>query len=227
MQLPSEAPLMTLPNAILFPDAMLPLYIFEPRYRKMLSDALHSNRMFTVALQKPGRRRETPCAVAGLGLIRASVAGRDGSSHLILQGLARVELKETVRYRPYRVQRIRALETTRADSVVVDALAAKVVELVAQRLEQGSGLVRPVISKLEPPGTESSSSPVFTMQQVIEHLMKFDNADRLADLVSCTLLTRTLQRQVILESANLEDRLKHLVHFLLDDIRRHGKKTKK
>src|SRR5215475_891826 len=150
MKLPRETPVMTLPNATLFPQALLPLYIFEPRYRQMLSDALHSNRMFTVAMQKPGRKRESPCPVGGLGLIRASVAGKDGTSHLILQGLARVELVEAVRYKPYRVQRIRALETTEADSVAVDALGAKVGELVSQRLEQGSAVPVHVLSKIEP-----------------------------------------------------------------------------
>ena len=39
MLLPAEVPVMTLNQAILFPQAMLPLYIFEPRYRKMLKDA--------------------------------------------------------------------------------------------------------------------------------------------------------------------------------------------
>src|SRR3982751_340434 len=109
MTLPDEVPIMTLPNATLFPQALLPLYIFEPRYRQMLADALHSNRMFLVAMQRPGSTRESPSPVAGLGLIRVSVGHRDGTSHLILQGLARVQLAEAVRYKPYRVQRIRAL----------------------------------------------------------------------------------------------------------------------
>src|SRR5512140_3294635 len=108
MKIPREVPVMTLPNATLFPQALLPLYIFEPRYRQMLSDALHSTRMFSVAMQKPGTSREAPSPVAGLGLIRVSVVHRDGTSHLILQVLTRVELEETVRYKPYRVQKIRA-----------------------------------------------------------------------------------------------------------------------
>src|SRR5512140_3675702 len=110
MKIPREVPVMTLPNATLFPQALLPLYIFEPRYRQMLADALHSTRVFSVAMQKPGSTRESPSPVAGLGLIRVSVGHRDGTSHLVLQGLARVELQETVRYKPYRVQRIRLLE---------------------------------------------------------------------------------------------------------------------
>src|SRR5690242_10614936 len=114
MQLPSEIPVMVLPDAILFPQAMLPLYIFEPRYRRMLSDVLDSHRMFSVALQKPGRRA-TPSPVAGLGLVRASVGNRDGTSHLVLQGIARVRLAEPVRYKPYRVQKMKPLETTAGD----------------------------------------------------------------------------------------------------------------
>src|SRR5215813_9968249 len=125
MKIPPEVPVMTLPNATLFPQAFLPLYIFEPRYRQMLSDALHSNRMFAVAMQKPGHTRETPLPVAGLGLIRVSVGHRDGTSHLILQGLTRVGLEEAVKYKPYRVHRIRSLQTPPCDSVAADALLTR------------------------------------------------------------------------------------------------------
>src|SRR5215469_17046125 len=143
MKMPREIPVMTLPNATLFSQALLPLYIFEPRYRKMLADALHTNRMFSVAMQRPGTTRESPSSVAGLGLIRVSVGHRDGTSHLILQGLARVELKEAVRYKPYRVQRIRTIETPPCDNVKVDALLAKVRELLEEWVDLGLPLPPP------------------------------------------------------------------------------------
>ena len=189
MEVPNEIPVMVLPNAILFPQAMLPLYIFEPRYRQMLSDVLDSHRMFSVALRKPGRTRETPSPVAGLGLVRASVGNRDGTSHLVLQGIARVRLAQPVRYKPYRVQKIAPLETTSSDSVVVDALAAKVLELVAIRLEQGFELPVHVLKQLS--RTESAlspDSPMFSLKQVIQYLVSLENPDQLADLISCTLI---------------------------------------
>jgi Lon protease-like protein len=218
---------MVLPNAILFPQAMLPLYIFEPRYRRMLSDVLDSHRMFSVALQKPGRTRETPSAVAGLGLVRASVGNRDGTSQLVLQGLARVRLAEPVRYKPYRVQKIAPLETTASDSVVVDALAAKALELVAVRLEQGFELPVHILRQLSQGETTlSSDSPMFSLKQVIQYLVTLENPDQLADLISCTLLPGAKERQVILETANLEERLKHLIRFLLVEIEKHQKKSK-
>ena len=135
--LPAELPVMVLPDCHLFPGCLLPLYIFEARYRKMLADTLKTERMFSVALQKPGRSRETPCLVAGLGLIRVSVDHEDGTSHLILQGITRVELRETVQYKPYRIHNIRPLQPETTDSVVIDALLAKVHELVRNRIEIG------------------------------------------------------------------------------------------
>lgn len=221
MQLPSEVPVMVLPNAILFPQAMLPLYIFEPRYRQMLADVLDSHRMFSVALQKSGRSRQTPFPVAGLGLVRASVGNRDGTSHLVLQGIVRVQLAEAVQYKPYRVQRIRPLETVSTDRVIIDALAAKVLELVAIRLEQGSELPVHVLRQLSnAPETGDSESSVFSLKQILQHLVSLENPDQLADLISCALLPGARERQVILETANLEERLKHLIHFLLVEIER-------
>src|SRR5207237_10012705 len=156
MKIPLEVPVMTLPNALLFPQSLLPLYIFEPRYRHMLADALHSNRMFSVAMQRPGSTRETPSPVAGLGLIRVSVGHRDGTSHLILQGIARVELEQAVRYKPYRIQRIRPLETPPCDNVKVDALVAKVRELLEERIQLGLPFPFPVMS---PEKSKSAQTP--------------------------------------------------------------------
>src|SRR5688572_27889768 len=137
MDLPDAVPVMTLPSATLFPQALLPLYIFEPRYRQMLADMLKTNRMFSVAMQKPGRQRESPCLVAGLGLIRVSVGHNDGTSHLILQGLARVELTGIVRTRPYRVASIRPLHPLPNDAVIIDGLVTKVHKLVEDRIRLG------------------------------------------------------------------------------------------
>ena len=53
MEIPNAVPVMTLPTATLFPQALLPLYIFEPRYRQMLTDTLKAGRMFSVAMQRP------------------------------------------------------------------------------------------------------------------------------------------------------------------------------
>ena len=75
IEIPEEVPVMTLSSTVLFPQAVMPLFIFEPRYKKMLSDVLAQNRIFAVATiderTKDTTDTETPYPIAGIGLIRA------------------------------------------------------------------------------------------------------------------------------------------------------------
>jgi ATP-dependent Lon protease len=205
MEIPNEAPVMTLPRATLFPRALLPLHIFEPRYRRMLQESLHSHRMMIVAMRKAGASREIPCSIAGLGVVRVCVQNADGSSHLILEGVSRVELVETVRHRPFRVSRIRALQTPSRDIVAIDALMAKVRDLVSERIRQ------------ELPTMKTVSKTV-SVKEVIESLERLNDPDRVADMVTWSLLRGAEERQTILETIEIEARLRHLIHFLMAEI---------
>jgi ATP-dependent Lon protease len=111
--LPDEIPVMTLPDMAFFPQALLPLHIFEPRYRAMLKEVLATNRlMAVVGLDgRAGRGVEAPCRVAGVGIIRACQANDDGTSNLLLQGLCRAAVEGIVGEEPFRRIRIRALSS--------------------------------------------------------------------------------------------------------------------
>lgn len=112
--LPDEVPVMTLPNTAFFPQALMPLHIFEPRYREMLRDVLTSNRLFAVAgldvgqMHMPGAF-EPPHRIATVGIVRACQKNDNGTSNLLLQGLCRVEIVGIVSDEPYRRIRVRAL----------------------------------------------------------------------------------------------------------------------
>lgn len=112
--LPDEVPVMTLPNLAFFPQALLPLHIFEPRYRAMLREVLASNRLFSVA-GLDARRADDPTAfepphrIATVGIIRACQKNDNGTANLLLQGLCRVEFLEILAEEPFRRARIRAL----------------------------------------------------------------------------------------------------------------------
>lgn len=223
MEIPNEVAVMTLPSATLFPQALLPLYIFEPRYRKMLADALQSHRMFCVAMQKQGRVRETPSSVAGLGLIRVSVDNPDGTSHLILQGLTRVQLVEAVQYKPYRIHKVSPLAPSKEDTVAIDALLEKVRELVVERIQMGFNLPFPMPGGGEAGGGKDKASAM-SVKEVLKYLDDLKDPDQLADLVSCALIPGATERQVILETVEIEPRLKSLIHFLLAEIKQNKKK---
>jgi ATP-dependent Lon protease len=173
--------------------------------------------MFAVAMQRPGSTRESPVLVAGLGLIRVAMGHRDGTSHLILQGLARVELEQAVRYKPYRIQRIRPLQTPPCDNVTVDALIAKVRELLVERIELGLTLPLPTASLVKA-GSDPAPS-VSSPKEIMEYLDSFKNLDHAVDLVSRAVLPGAVERQAILETVDMEARLRRLIYFLLAEIR--------
>ena len=222
MQLPSDVPVMTLPNATLFPGALLPLYIFEPRYRQMLDRALNTHRMLAVAMKKPGRTRETPCAMAGLGLIRVAVTQKAGTSYLILQGLVRARLDRVVSYRPFRIHRYRALLDTPASGPDIKALTRQVQYLARKRLNHGIAKTEtpplPELPLQEQNGLESLAA--FSLEHFLKYLTQLKDPGQVADLVSCTMLSEAAERQTVLETVDPEARLRHVIRFLLAEIRR-------
>src|SRR5262249_52497539 len=152
----------------------------------------------------------SPSPIAGLGLIRVSVRHKDGTSHLILQGLARVELEAVAQYKPYRVQQIRPLESPPIDSVKVDALMTQLRGLLQQRIKL----------RLPFPGEEKTglgASP-FSPKQILGYLDSIADPEQTADLVSCAVLSGAAERQAILETLDVELRLKRLISFLVTEM---------
>lgn len=223
MQLPGEVPVIVLPNVTLFPQALLPLYICERRQKLMLVDALETHRVLCVAMQRPESTREAPATVGGLGLIRVAVRHNDGTAHVMLQGLARVAVLGRVYGRPYRVHRIQPLPQIPANELVVEALIAKVRELVQERLNLG--LPFPLLTETGITTTGLQKLPESLAQELMKYLNQVDNPELVVDLVSCSMLRGPEARQRILETVDLETRLRYLVRFLKAEIK-HEQKTK-
>jgi Lon protease-like protein len=190
MELPEEVGIMTLPNAILFPQALLPLYIFEPRYRTMLKESLENQRMFAVALQRSSTSTSlVPNRIAGVGLIRACVDKPDGSSNLILQGVSRVRFTGLVQEKPFYVGRIQVLETEESDALEVEALSVKVLELIGTMHDAG---------QIQADG-------------ILKFLRDIEDYDALADIVTYSFVDNLLSKQEILETLNLRQRLQKVI----------------
>lgn len=216
MELPKSLGVMILPSVNLFPHAILPLFIFEARYRRMLQDALASHRLFCVAMQQPDVDEERPAPVAGVGLIRASVENPDGTSNMILQGVARVALGRVMRRRPYRVHSMKPLAPVPADTDRVGALTRTVRDLVGRRFEQGL----PAPLKFLGESAAVAGAEADPAGHILRSLGDIRDASVLADLVSCTLLSDPRQRQVLLETVDVETRLEYLIAFLRGEIDR-------
>src|SRR4051812_36509625 len=153
---------MVLPEAHLFPNALLPLYIFEPRYRQMLAWSLEQHRMFCIAPMKPGISEARSIAdfhhTVGLGLVRACVGRDDGTSHLVLQGLARVRIIGFLQDAPFRIAEMRELPSKPTDPQESEELTAQLLEVCT--LLRASGATVPEaldkqLAQIEDPATLS------------------------------------------------------------------------
>ena len=112
LPLPEKMPVMAPRGVTLFPNALVPLYIFEPRYRAMLASVLAGDRIFAVGMVRPDTGEENIFPVAGAGLVRACVEQPDGTSQLILQGVGRVRFDTFAQTEPFLIGHTSPVETT-------------------------------------------------------------------------------------------------------------------
>ncbi|MBI5690998.1 MAG: LON peptidase substrate-binding domain-containing protein [Verrucomicrobia bacterium] len=200
--LPDEVPVMTLPEAALFPQALMPLHIFEPRYRHMLRDVLASNRLLAVAGLDRGRLGESgnpepPYRIATVGMVRACQKNGNGTSNLLLQGLTRVEILAITRDEPYRSVRVRALVSEGgADAARNQELRRRLARLIGIKLRLQTGAV----------------------DEIATFLKTVEDPETFSDIAAFSLCEDSGLKQRLLETLDVGRRLELLADQLLTDI---------
>jgi len=187
-ELPATLPVMVLPGVTLFPNALLPLHIFETRYRLMLEEALGDCRMLAMAMPRDKEEREVEL-IAGAGLVRACIRNEDGTSNLILQGVSRVRFTGWEQTEPFRIARIEPVESREGDQNGIESRVTQLHALCARFKEQG----------IELPS------------QFEAYLNQITNIGVITDLVASTLVADSRVRQMLLEEVEIPRRLEKLL----------------
>lgn len=95
-QLPDILPIFPLPNVVLMPNASLPLFIFEERYKQMVQDCIAGDRYLSVALMRKGWEQESgtprPYPVAGFGRIVHAARLPNDCMDIVIQGIGRIRM---------------------------------------------------------------------------------------------------------------------------------------
>ena len=121
-------PIFPLPQTVLFPGALLPLHVFEPRYRTMVKDCLATHKVMAIALIRETGERDRhghPAleTVAGLGTIIDHAELPDGRYNILLRGRARARIEELPFIPPYRRARATLLQATAGEPAASDLAA--------------------------------------------------------------------------------------------------------
>ena len=186
-KLPNQLPAIVLPHCTFLPHGLLPLYIFEERYRIMLRHALEHERLFCVAMarEKNGVECGDVVRVATAGMIRACVRNPDGTSHLLLQGMRRVRFTHWHDEVEFPMADVDWIETKVQDPDKCRVDAATMVK-VACKLSETHGTL---------------------CQQLREHLQSLPDPEPIVDIVAYNFIRCPSTLQEIVECPVLDQRI--------------------
>jgi Lon protease-like protein len=194
-------PIFPLPDLTFFPRTLLPLHIFEARYRAMVTDCLARDKRLAVVGLKPGYEatydgKPPVYEVTGVGRIVQWERLATGRYNLLLRGERRARIdRELPADTLYRMVAATPLEETGAEGPAVQALAGRV-----------KARCRQILTAVGRSGAE--------LQQTLEAL---SDPGELGDQVASALVPTPATRQALLEELHVERRLERLA-VALDDL---------
>jgi Lon protease-like protein len=192
--LPPSIPLFPLPNVVLFPNVFLPLHIFEPRYRRMVGDALSGDRIVGMVLLRPGweadyEGRPTVYPIGCAGLITHAEPLADGRYNIVLRGLQKFRIREEGDHNGYRFAEIETLMEDVSD-----------VERAAVRTERRR-LEALLVPQPEGRGNDAKVPPSMPDEDLVNALAQY-------------LELEPVEKQALLEREGLLARCRSLIELL-------------
>lgn len=197
IEIPSFLPIMTLSKTVFFPQSILPLHIFEERYKRMLSDILATDRLFAVACQDDEEvaddDHEMPCTMATVGVIRAAHENADGTSNLVVQGVCRVKILSFTDTAPYPTIQAEPQKTDiGSDPVEIQLLKTEISHLLNTESNLTNGVP----------------------DEFMEFLASLDDPEAFIDLTTFATCQCCRTKQRILETLALDQRYRTFLGYL-------------
>jgi len=196
--IPSELPILPLTNILIFPYVVAPIIISDERRIAVVNEALSERKMlglFVIQTKPTEESAGETFKLYNIGtaaFILKMFRYPDGSVGLMVQGLSRIRLESITQVEPVLKGKIRIIPEPVADSIKIKALVREVTETFQQ------------IVALSP----------FLPDELGQAVTSIENPGRLADLIVSNLKIDITERQSILETLDVEDRLIKLLTYL-------------
>ena len=200
-------PMFPLPNVVLLPGTLLPLHIFEQRYRDMTRDAIAGSKLLVMARLEPDKEpddmgRPAIFPTIGVGRIVASNELDDGRYNILVRGLLRARIAdEPLSPHLYRIVEVEPIDDSRRDGEeILSAARQKLIGLcdeLADAMDGSGDKLRELVRSASQPG-------------------------ECADLVSSALVTDPDDRQSLLEMSSPLDRLESTMRHVATVLTRLG-----
>lgn len=197
-------PLFPLPGTVLMPGSLLPLHVFEPRYRALVADCLRDRLPLSVCQIRPDAEGEGApplLSYAGVGVIGAHHALADGRYNILVQPVGRVRfLGERASDRSYRFAEAELLDDDPVDTAVLagegERVRALFAPLVSRMGKSGEGVARALVSLPAERVPEALASVVVRSAEARQRYLAEPNPLRRAGFVQEAVLTLLAERAV-------------------------------
>jgi Lon protease-like protein len=190
-------PIFPLPNLVFFPNTRLPLHVFEPRYRQMITDAMETDKRFGIVLLRPGWEIDyfgAP-AVHGcgtLGTIEQAVPLDDGRFNILVRGDVRFRILGEVARMPYRTARVVAQPEVNRRADEAYAQREWLADLAHQYLKYLPGQM--AVPEIETVGLDAlTNALIMSLNLEVEEkqkLLEIDDLIKRAEEIGAELQTR-------------------------------------
>jgi ATP-dependent Lon protease len=199
-KLPSHLPILPLKDTVVFPRLPMPLVVGRPASLRLIDDAMLKDRLVGLAAQRDPRV-DAPgpgdlYAVGTAAAIQRLLKFPDGTVRVLLSGLDRIRLGRVVRTDPYLVAEIEVLADRTDDSVEIEALTKNLLQQIQKMLS-----LMPIAS-----------------DEIGVALLNAEEPARLADLAAALLVRDTAQKQELLETLSVKERLRRLTRHVSREI---------
>ncbi|MDG2148747.1 MAG: LON peptidase substrate-binding domain-containing protein [Planctomycetota bacterium] len=195
-----KAPLFPLPKGAILPGELLPLHIFEPRYRAMMQAVRDGDQLIAIGTLHPGNTHDVEgrpliSDIVGLGQLLRDEQNDDGTSDIVLHGIGRGRITQELPSAPFRTVRFdRQPITTDDHPAVTFRLRRQLLNGLASHMDQ----------------------PI-----VFDVTARFD-VGTLADRIASSLRLAASQRIAMMQAFSSEARVELLLNLLEDP--RHGQR---
>ncbi len=194
---PNELPILPLRGTVLYPDLILPIMVGRKKSVKLIDDAMDADRIIGIVTQKRSETEDPKesdlYSVGVAALILRMIRELDGSQRVIVQGISRVKVREYIQREPYFKVRCDTIDEGFAQGVEIEALMMNLKNLFQRAVELAPYL----------------TAELGTMVSNIR------SPSILGDLIASNLNLSTTEKQGILETFDVRERLTK-VHLLLN-----------
>jgi ATP-dependent Lon protease len=199
-EIPLQLPIMPLRSTVVYPRQIIPLSVGRDKSLKLVEDALEKNKIIGLVAQRDAtveEPNEDQIYFFGVSaLILKVLKFPDQTQHIFVQGLYRMKINRVLATDPFLITEVQTLEEQNIDDVTIKAMVTNLRGLYQKAVEL---------------------APYLSPEQGLI-VANTDKPGRLADIISSSLNISIAEKQSVLETIELKERLEKVTRLLLSEI---------